>query len=213
MSQPPPPPRPRDVHVGRLLAGVLLLLFGIGWMLEALDVANVPWDVLLPIALVVIGGLVLWNARAGRGSGGLVALGIVLTVVLATGTVVSVPLEGGVGDRTYHPRSFDGLHDEYKLGIGHLVLDLSDLTFDPTTVPALRTVHVRVGIGQLVVRTSEHALVDIRAHAGIGQVDVFGHENGGFSVDGGFHPRVPPGSPVLSLVLSVGIGQVQVTRG
>lgn len=212
MSQPAPPSRPSDVHVGRLLAGVVLLLLGVGWMLEALDVANVPWDVLLPIALIVIGGLVLWNARAGRGSGGLVTLGIVLTLVLAIGTVVSVPLEGGIGDHTYHPRSFDGLRDEYKLGIGHLDLDLRDLDASGG-LSSSRTVHVRVGIGQLVVHMSSHPLVDIRAHSGIGQVDVFGHQNGGFGVDGGYHPRVPPGAPVLTLDLSVGIGQVQVTRG
>lgn len=208
MSQSPQPAGPRDVHVGRLFAGVLLLLFGIGWMLEALDVANVPWDVLLPIALVVLGGLVLWNARAGRGSGGLVALGIVLTVALAIVTVVSVPLGGGVGDRTYHPRSLDGLRDEYKLGIGHLDLDLRDLS----GLSSSRTVRVRVGIGQLVVQTSRGSWVDIRAHSGIGQVDVFGRQNGGFGVDGGYHPGARTYA-VLSLVLSVGIGQVQVTRG
>lgn len=220
--QPPPPLRPpqppgpastvpRKAPTGRLLAGALLVLFGIGWLVEALDVADVPWDVVLPGALIALGGIVVVNARGGRSQGGLIALGLVLTVVLTVGSAIDVPLTGGVGDRTFRPATLSVLRSDYGLAIGQLNLDLRDL---PRSGPdASRVVHVHLGIGQVVVHVRPGALVAVRAHAEVGQVIVFGSSNGGFNVDGGFQPRVPSGTPLLTLIVTVGLGEVQVRHG
>jgi hypothetical protein len=59
-----------------LVLGVVLVLFGVGWLLESLDV-DVPWDVVFPAVLIGIGELVVivpegaavWvEAHAGLGS-------------------------------------------------------------------------------------------------------------------------------------------------
>ena len=42
MTEPDRPHAPGGLPAGRVLAGALLVLFGIGWLLEALDVADVP---------------------------------------------------------------------------------------------------------------------------------------------------------------------------
>jgi len=56
MSTTSPPASPLErAHSGRLVAGLLLVLFGVGWLLEVLDVIDFPWDVLLPVALVLVG--------------------------------------------------------------------------------------------------------------------------------------------------------------
>jgi hypothetical protein len=216
--QPPPPPRPqpagtvstvpRKLPTGRLLAGALLVLFGIGWLVEALGVADVPWDVVLPVALIALGAVVVVNGRGGRSQGGLIALGLVLTVVLTVGSAIDVPLTGGVGDRTFRPATLSVLRSDYGLAIGQLDLDLRDLP--RSGLDASRVVHVHLGIGQVVVHVRSGALIVVRAHAEAGQVIVFGRSNGGFNVDGGFQPRVPAGTPLLTIDVTVGLGEVQV---
>jgi hypothetical protein len=224
--QPPPPPRPpprlpqpsgaassasRNVPTGRLLAGALLVLFGIGWLVEALGVADVPWDVVLPAALIALGGVVVVNARSGRSQGGLIALGLALTLVLTVGSAIDVPLTGGVGDRTFRPATLSVLRSDYGLAIGQLDLDLRDL---PRSGPDVsRVVHVHLGIGQVVVHVRSGALIVEPAHAEVGQVIVFGRSNGGFNVDGGFQPKVPAGTPLLTIDVTVGLGELQVRRG
>jgi len=202
---------PRKLPTGRLLAGALLVLFGIGWLVQALGVADVPWNVVLPVALIVLGGVVVVNARGGRSQGGLIALGLVLTLVLTVGSAIDVPLTGGVGDRTFRPATPSLLRSDYGLAIGQLNLDLRDLP--RSGLDASRVVHVHLGIGQVVVHVRPGALVAVRAHAEVGQVVVFGRSNGGFNVDGGFQPRVPAGTPLLTLVVTVGLGEVQVRHG
>jgi hypothetical protein len=219
--QPPPPPRPqpagtvstvpRKLPTGRLLAGALLVLFGIGWLVEALGVADVPWDVVLPVALIALGAVVVVNGRGGRSQGGLIALGLVLTVVLTVGSAIDVPLTGGVGDRTFRPATLSVLRSDYGLAIGQLDLDLRDLP--RSGLDASRVVHVHLGIGQVVVHVRSGALIVVRAHAEAGQVIVFGRSNGGFNVDGGFQPRVPAGTPLLTIDVTVGLGEVQVRHG
>ena len=211
MTEPDRPHAPGGLPAGRVLVGALLGLFGIGWLLEALDVADVPWDVVLPLGLVLIGGLVVAGARRGRGQGGLIALGVVLTLVLAVGTVADVPLEGGVGDRTFHPMSGTSLRAEYPLGVGQLTLDLRDVPQEAFQTSGVVLVHV--GIGHVVVRVLRGTLIAIRAHAEVGQVVVFGRRNSGFDVDGGSDPHVPLGTSLLALDVSVGIGEVEVRYG
>jgi hypothetical protein len=176
--------------------------------LEALGVADVPWGLLLPMALLALGGLVVVNARAGRSQGGLIALGLVLTSVLAVGSAIDLPLTGGVGDRTFVPTTWAELRSDYTLAVGQLELDLRDL---PSEGPAgSRVVHVHAGIGQIVVQVRNGALIAVHAHAGAGQVTVFGRSSEGVDVDGGFQPRVPPGTPLLTIDVTVGLGEVHV---
>ena len=87
-AAPSPPPESRRFPIGRLLAGVFLVLLGLGWLLDALGVPGIDWDLILPAALILVGiGLVV-AARQTTGHGGLIALGIVLTVVLSIVTLV-----------------------------------------------------------------------------------------------------------------------------
>jgi hypothetical protein len=54
----------------------------------------------------------------------------------------------------------------------------------------------------------------VRGHAGMGQVTIFGESDGGFGVDKDVAPSAPSGQIiVLSLDLSVGIGEVLVQHG
>ncbi|MGZ8626356.1 MAG: LiaF transmembrane domain-containing protein, partial [Actinomycetota bacterium] len=59
----PPPPPTTPPRTGRLVAGVVLVLIGVGWLLEVLDVVEFPWEVLLPAALIAVGVALLLTAR------------------------------------------------------------------------------------------------------------------------------------------------------
>ncbi|MEX2405935.1 MAG: LiaF domain-containing protein [Actinomycetota bacterium] len=212
MSTTSPPASPFErVRSGRLVAGLLLVLFGAGWLLEVLDVIDFPWDVLLPIALVLVGVALVVVSRSGARPGGLIAVGVVLTGVMVIGSAIDFPLGGGVGEREERPATIAALREEYRLGIGQLTVDLTNLSTAELDGDA-RT-RVRVGIGQLVVIVPEGLAVLVEARATVGNVRVFEDEEGGFGVEREAGPGLDGRGPVLELVLSVGLGEVEVRRG
>ncbi len=214
LPEPPasPPPASR-FHTGRLVLGLVVVVIGVTALLQAAGVSDVPWKAVLPGSLIAVGlGLVIAGRRSESGQGGLIAIGIVLTVLLAAASAVDIPLEGGVGERTERPTSLSEVKSEYRLAVGQLTLDLTSVPV-PITGTA-RTVRARVGVGQLIVELPSDQLAVVRGHAGMGQVTIFGESDGGFGVDKDVAPSAPPGQTIVfSLDLSVGIGEVLVQHG
>lgn len=211
-TPPAPPVPPAPTPVGRLLLGVLLVLLGLGWLLDTTGAADLDWDLILPIGLILVGIALAVAGWQGRGRGGLIALGVVLTVLLTIGTVVRVPLAGGIGDRTERPRTFEAARDRFELAIGELTVDLRDL---PTGggVPAEARIEAAVGIGHLLVLVGpDIPCVATHAEAGAGEVVVFGQRESGLGPEHRTED-VCLGPPVLNLEVSVGLGQVEVRRG
>ena len=213
MSEPtipvPPPAEPRPARTGRLLLGILLVLLGMAWLLEALGVVEVPWDLFVPLALIAVGAVLALNARTGASHPGLIALGVVLTVLSVLAAAVDLPVVGGVGERDFAPSTASTLERRYELGVGELTLDLTSL--DASTIAAPTDVEARVGIGRLVVKVPSGLAVRVEARSGLGNVIVFGDEQGGIDVQVTHEPT--EGSPVLVLEATVGIGEVSVDRG
>jgi predicted membrane protein len=213
MSELPPPPAPpaRVFPIGRLLVGAGLVLAGVGWLLDALDVFDFDWDVVLPVLLILVGVALVVSAQRGEGRAGLIAFGAVLTVVLPLGTLVQIPFGGGVGDATERPTEFRDR--SYEHAIGKLTVDLSGLAWDEASGTADATVDAAVGIGQLVVIVPQDiGCVAPHARAGIGEVKVFGESEGGIGPDYEVRTSCTVG-PTLRLELSVGLGQVEVRHG
>ena len=215
MSEPTAPiPTPAEnrpsPRVGRLLGGVLLVLLGVAWLLESLDVVQVPWDVFLPGGLIAIGVILVVNARTGASHRGMIALGIVLTVLLSMGTVVAFPVGGGIGERTERPTTPEQAAERFELGIGQLTLDLTGLPV-PAAGGEATLVRARVGIGELIVVVPEGIAVRVEAKVGLGSAKVFDLEDGGFDVDLVSEPQ--GAETALDLRVSVGIGEVSVERG
>lgn len=207
-----PPPSSR-FHAGRLVLGLVVVVIGVTALLQAAGVSDVPWKAVLPGSLIAIGlGLVIAGRRSESGQGGLIAIGIVLTVLLAAASAVDIPLEGGVGERTERPTSLSEVKSEYRLAVGQLTLDLTSVPVPVTGT--VSTVRARVGVGQLIVELPSDRLAVVRGHTGMGQVTIFGESDGGFGVDKGVTPLAPAGEPIVfSLDLSVGIGEVLVQHG
>jgi hypothetical protein len=202
-----PPPRP--LPLARIALGLILLAIGLGWLLHSLDVIEVPWDALLPVALVAVGAVLVVGSRTGRYSG-LIALGIVLTMATALLTAVDVPFVGGVGERQITPLTAADLEPRYDLAVGQMVIDLRELQLQPGERVDLEA---RVGMGELVVDVLG-ALIEAHARAGLGDVQVLGRQASGFGPELRVGPRIPGFSrkapSYVRLDLSVGLGSVKV---
>jgi Cell wall-active antibiotics response 4TMS YvqF len=198
----------RGPATATVLVGALLVLVGIGWLLDSAGI-EVPWRALLPAALIAVGLACVAGAFRGRQHALMVvgvALVVVLSVAVATDWDLDVPLTGGVGDRVERPITPAEL-GEYELGVGNLVVDLRRLQ-----VPAGTTaVEARVGVGELVVELPDGVSVEVVARSGLGEVQVLGQQEGGFG------SRIEAASEVggvrrLRVDARVGLGQVRVER-
>jgi phage shock protein PspC (stress-responsive transcriptional regulator) len=192
--------------VGFALAGIAILVLlthasswptlGAGWI------------------LVLLAGLVILAvARSDRATrriawlfGTLAAL-ILVAIIAAAITAFAwfnVSLSNGTGDRNYTPASAADVHSTYKLGVGRLGLDLSQVRF---TSP--QDVHVKVGIGHVHVFVPRDTKVLVNAHAKVGDVNVFGE------TDDGQNASIRAGAAngnVLHLDVRVGGGDINVER-
>jgi hypothetical protein len=211
---PAPPPRPRPDQRGpasaTVLVGALLVLVGVGWLLDANGV-EVPWRAVLPAALIAVGLATVAGSMRGR-QPGLMVVGLVLTLVLAlavgTDWGLGVTLVGGVGERVEQPATPADLR-EYRLAVGQLTVDLTGLQ-----VPAGTTiVKARVGLGELVVKAPAGVAVRLDGRSGVGEVHGLDREENGL----GNRLDVRTGdfdsaARRLPLELRAGVGELRVER-
>ncbi len=213
---PPPPPKERSI-LGRVTLSVAAIVVGvlIGW--NAATDSDVPAQAVVASALAVVGiGLVV-GAVIGRARW-LVVWGIVLVVLASAAAFADVQLRGGVGDRTWTPRTVADLHTPYRLGVGESTLDLSELDLGSTD---RQRVEIRQGIGHLlmVVPADVTVLVDADVRAGEIRWDVDDAFGGQRSQDGtevSERFTVPEGSRASSATLVIdaelGLGSLEVRR-
>lgn len=208
----PPQPRARTqqspVSLGTIVLGGILVLIGLAWILDLLDVVNLTLGTILPAALVLVGLALLAGSMTGS-HGGLVALGVVLTVILTFATSVNVPLSGGIGDRTYSPTQVSDLPDRYQLPIGNLTVDLTSLSLPPGET----TVNARVGFGQLTVSVPRGVGVLVHWKVSGGNVDVLGESQNGTSLDDQARTsNYDSTATKLVIEASVGFGDIKVRQ-
>ena len=121
------PAGPRSPVPGLTIAA-LLIVVGVLALITRFSAWDVPPRGFVGAALLVVGlGLVTAAFTGGRTArGGLIALGIVLSLALVT--VSTLPwngVRGGVGDRTYRPATAADVRDVYRGGVGDVTVDLS----------------------------------------------------------------------------------------
>lgn len=201
------PAEPR--HVGRALAvatgGLLLATGAITGAVAASD--SITPEVFLGLTLAAF-GLVMAIGSPWGWTRPLAFGGMVVVLALAVASLVDVPLEGGMGERSLVPASADSIPTVERLAVGALDLDL--LRVDPADL-AGRTIEASVAMGELTVVVPAGLTVEVHADAGAGLVEVFGGEEDGTSVE----VDVTSGESADRLVLDleVGFGHVEVVRG
>jgi phage shock protein PspC (stress-responsive transcriptional regulator) len=131
-----------------------------------------------------------------------VSLGLAAGMVAAAG----IDLDGGVGERDYRPATTADLRERYELGIGELVVDLRDTELPAGDVP----LELDLGMGEARLIVPQEVCVATAADVGMGNVSVFGRDNGGIDVDFDESPDADPDTTRILLDAEVGIGEVRV---
>jgi hypothetical protein len=207
-AAPPPPPASSGAPLGGLVLGSLLLVAGFVWLLALIDVDVPRVDALLSVALIVIGSALLLGSLTGR-HGGLITLGIVLTVVLTVSAGVNFDVDHAFGERTERPRTVAQLEDDYSHAFGELTLDLRSLDLPRGTT------HVEVSItfGSLRVLVPNDVSVRVDSNVNFGSADVLGRESSGVGVDAVVQdPGYRDAERRLDLEIDTAFGSTEVDR-
>ena len=120
--------------------------------------------------------------------------------------VVHVHVGRGIGERTYNVAGIQDLRENYRLGVGKMVLDLSDVR-----LPAGQETHVnaRVDVGRLDVIVPPGVALRVHGDTQFGDVNLLGNISGGHDVD---RSVAQGGKRVLVLDAHVGAGSLRVNR-
>ena len=210
------PAGPRSPVPGLTIAALLIV---VGFLALVTNVSN--WDIgargFLGSALLVVGlGLVAAAFIGGRTArGGLLTLGVVLSLALIASSTVNWHGAGGGGvvDRTYRPATVAEVQDVYRSGAGDVTVDFSRL--DQSTSATTVTTRVEHGVGDLKVIVPRSADVQLLVEQGIGDLKVFdrGAAADGFFPGTGSQPWTDDGKPEFVLTINSGLGDVEVSRG
>ena len=208
-----PPLGPRSPVPGITIAA-LLILMGAMAMFSTFS----PWEIhprgYFGMALLVVGiGLVAAAFATGRTArGGLIALGVVLSLGLAA--AAAEPWEGAgadAGDRTYRPGTAAAVQESYRGNVGDLTLDLTRIDVGDAGPISTR---IRNGAGDIRVIVPLEADVQLTVDSGLGSVDAFGEGNtDGYFAGRGAGPTVDDGVADVRLIIHNGLGDVEVSRG
>jgi Cell wall-active antibiotics response LiaF, C-terminal len=211
LPPPPPPPirRPEHSLLGRLTLSLVAVALGVLGVFDAAGGHDIAARHYLALTLAVLGAGLLVGTLVGRARW-LIWLGVPVTVALIATSTGEVVFRGGAGDRQFAPSTVSAIADRYEVGAGSMTIDLSDVDFTDREV---RT-DVRVGVGDIEVTVPPTVDVTIRAHAGVGDVKVFGVDYSGTGVtrsitDNGIDGA---GGGTLELILNVSLGEVEVFR-
>ena len=205
-----PPKAPRRPSLTLPVLGALLTVAGVLGLLAVLDVYEINLELALAVAVAIVGAAIAVGAFVGYRVGALVPLGLLLLGGFAIAAALPVSLSTGIGDKIDRPADAAVLQRSYEYGIGDYELDLTDVSLSR----GVTRVDVSLGIGSLVVAVPDDVAVDVDAHAGAGEVTVFGSRDDGVGADRELRiPGAEPDSPTLDLDASVGIGEIEVRRG
>ena len=212
MSYPPVPPRlsKREKYGPSLFLPTLALIaLSLGTLrLAEIAGADVVRGAYPALALAICGAALVLGAWVGRA-------GTVLWLALFSGLAMGATnVAEHTGSITERPVSAETVHSSYDLGIGRLVLDLTDVT-DIEELDG-RTITLDGNIGQL--RVIVPADVNVTANADIsggGRIEMFGASDDGDNPDLRLNhagSQADSDSPHLTINADLDFGNIYVTE-
>ncbi|MET0821467.1 MAG: PspC domain-containing protein [Aeromicrobium sp.] len=206
MTWPPAAPRAerprRSPALLALTASVAAIALAATWIYDETQ-NDVHWTAYVAVTLTVVALGLLVGTLVGDG-GPLIAIGIVLAIVLAVGSVFP---SGRIGTQTPTPTVASDVKPHYRHGIGQLEIDLTQVADVDQLLG--RTIHVDAGIGRTAVIVPDGLKVALDAHVRAGQIDLFGRTDDGTDVSMVDAPDRPDGT-ALTIDIDQKLGEIEV---
>jgi hypothetical protein len=191
-----------------LVTGLLLVVVGGLWLLDAVDLIEVEAALVLPAALAIIGIALIIGAFDGPHTGLVVAGVFVALAAVAFAAAPENAFHGGIGERNVIVTDQADLAPRYDVGLGELRLDLSDMVMTESAEVA-----ATVGAGDINVLLPPDVPVTIEASAGAGKIDLLGQTSDGISVSRTYtSDDFDTAAVTLTLDLDVAAGNIEVDR-
>jgi phage shock protein PspC (stress-responsive transcriptional regulator) len=189
--------------LGLATVGMALVATGVAAVLDNLGLVRLSLAQYLALPVVILGLGTLVGTWFGRARW-LAILAVPLMGMTLMAGLVTVPLEGGFGDRLIQPVTVRAADRPFRMIAGRTVLDLSALSpRRPASVTAT------VVAGTLEVMVPRHARLDVRAELGAGEIAMLGAQQDGLRLSERRQVG-PPGGPRLSLHLAASFGRIVV---
>jgi len=190
---------------GTVVTGIILVVLGVLWLLDAADVISISLGMVFPLALAVVGLALMVGSFRGHHPG-LVTLGVFLTILTLMVSFLPGAFRGGIGDREVRVTEMSQLEDSYGMALGKITLDLTDLEMTESA-----EVQLSVGAGEVQVRVPDDVPFRVVGSVGAGEIIVADETAQGIT------PRLEytgPGyedaSTTLTLNIDVGAGKIEV---
>ncbi|MCW2829876.1 MAG: hypothetical protein JWP31_568 [Aeromicrobium sp.] len=196
--------QPRSPALLLLTASLAAIALAGTWIYEETQ-GDIDWTTYVAVALAVVGVGLLIGTSYGHG-GPLIAVGLVLAITLAIGSVFP---DGRIGEQTPTPTVAADVKASYRHGIGLLELDLSTVS-DPDRLLG-RTITVRAGVGQTRIIVPDGLNLDVSTDLRVGEVSLFGRHADGPDI-ALTDSADQPGQPSLSIKVDQKVGDIEVIR-
>ncbi len=180
VASPPGPPPPAAGSVssakrrrgrspfGSLTVAALFVYAGVAVMLDRLDAVDIDIGVFFAIALAITGVGLLASAFAVPARG-LIFLGVLLCVPALLLAGADVRWGTGVGEVRVSVTDTEDLADEYRHGVGQMVVDLRHLDPDRTD----HSVELSLGVGEMLVYVPDNIFTTADLSVGAGNIRVW----------------------------------------
>ena len=180
VASPPGPPPPAAGSVpsakrrhgrslfGSLTVAALFVYAGAAVMLDRLDAVDMYIGVFFAIALAITGTGLLVSAFAVPARG-LIFLGVLLCVPALLLAGADVRWGTGVGEVRVSVTDTEDLADEYRHGVGQMVVDLRHLDPDRTD----HSVELSLGVGEMLVYVPDNIFTTADLSVGAGNIRVW----------------------------------------
>ena len=195
---------PRSI-VRRAALGVALLTGCFALSVGSFFAAGFGGGVVIA-SLVIATGAALVTAAFVGGARWLVLPALAIAMPLGFVSAANIDLDGGFGERTVRPGTLAEVKQDYRLGMGELVIDLRDVKMPAGD----HRVKVGIGAGHALVLVGDDVCVASEAKVGMGGVAVFERDGGGVDVDWSDSRRAPADTPRLVLEGDIGVGLLEV---
>ncbi|WP_372734620.1 PspC domain-containing protein [Nocardioides sp.] len=199
---PPQPPHKRGPKLFWFTAALSALAVGVLGIIDQAG-AGVADSAYPALVLAICGVMLLVGAFYGR-AGGIILLGLLAAIA----TAVSTSSDRLDSRDVWIPTSAVEVQSTYKLGVGELVLDLTEVR-DLENLDG-RTITVDLNVGSVEVLVPEGLDVNAHAQVGLGDVWLLGQHQDGIGIDASAGSGSGVSAPDLELDIQLGLGEVRV---